>query len=255
MLTLYHWEPSLNSGEPFACLLEKGIPFRSRYVDLLKLKQHEPKFLALNPDGQVPVLVHDGKIVTGMSIMLQYIDDAFPKKPLTPKNLAEQYQVFFWVKYVEERIAPSLALLGWHMFTRPAIKPAILAKARKTIKRLPPERQGVWTKAIRDSYSENDLAMARDVLKMAVGKLEDALDHWPWLAGQTYSLADIALVFMVRAMRNVIPDVINAKATPKLWAWLKKMERRKAIKDTLDTARTKEPDKTFAPGPEPARWG
>ena len=255
MLTLYHWEPAPNSGEPLILLKEKGLPFHSRYVDVLKLKQHEPKFLALNPEGQVPVLVHDGKVITGMSIMLQYIDDVVPKKRLTPANLAEQYQVFFWVKYVEERIAPAIMELGWHQFTRPTLKPAFFDKAKKSIRKLPVERRQVWKQALKDSYSEQDLVLARDSLALAVGKLEASLTAWPWLAGQSYSLADIALVFMVRAMRNVIPDIVNAKATPKLWAWLKKMERRKAVKEVLDMARTNEPDRIFAPGPEMARWG
>ncbi len=255
MLELYHWEPALNSGEPLILLKEKCIPFRSRYVDLLKLKQHEPKFLDINPDGQVPVLVHDKKVVTGMSIMLQYIDDVFPKKPLMPADLGDQYQVFFWVKYVEERIAPAISLLGWHRFTRPTLKPAVIAKARKSVRKLPPERQAVWKQALKDSCADAEIGLARDSLALAVGKLEGALKHSPWLAGQSYSLADIALVFMARAMRNVIPDIMNAKATPKTWAWLKKLERRKAVNDVLALARTAEPDKIFAPGPEMARWG
>ena len=255
MLTLYHWEPGPNSGEPLILLKEKGIPFRSRYVDVLKQKQHDPKVLALNPEGQVPVLVHDGRAITGMSIMLQYLDYVFPKKKLTPDNLAEQYQVFFWVKYVEERIAPAIMELGWHQFTRPTLEPVFIDKAKKSMRKLPAERRQVWKQALKDSYSEQDLALARDSLALAVGKLEDSLKQWPWLAGQSYSLADIALVFMVRAMRNVIPDIVNAKATPNLWAWLRKMERRKAVKEGLEMARVGEPDKIFAPGPEMARWG
>jgi hypothetical protein len=60
MLELYHAEPVANSMKVLLCLKEKGIEFTSHYVDLLRFEQHQPEFVAINPNGQVPVLVHDG---------------------------------------------------------------------------------------------------------------------------------------------------------------------------------------------------
>jgi glutathione S-transferase len=255
MLELYHWGPTVNSGEVLVCLAEKRVGFRSRYVDLKRLKQHEGKFLALNPEGQVPLLVHDGKVITGTTILLQYVDEAFPKKPLMPAMPGERYEAYFWIKYTPERIAPAVSALGWHRIARPGISRDFIAKARKTIRKLPPERQGVWSKAIKDSYTEDELALFGETLTQAVAKMEAALAKASWIAGEGYSLADIALLFMARAMRVATPEILNAKAAPKTWAWLKKMERRRAVKDVLATARRAEPDKLFMPGPEPARWG
>ena len=98
-------------------------------------------------------------------------------------------------------------------------------------------------------------AFGENYVQEAVAKMEAALAKAPWIAGEGYSLADIALLFMARAMRVATPEILNAKAAPKTWAWLKKMERRRAVKDVLATARRAEPDKLFMPGPEPARWG
>jgi glutathione S-transferase len=63
MLKLYHAEPLANSLKCLIPLKEKGLAFESVYVDLHKFEQHEPWFVAINPDGQVPVLDHDGVIV------------------------------------------------------------------------------------------------------------------------------------------------------------------------------------------------
>ena len=79
-LELYHWEPCANSGELLILLHEKAIAFRSHYVDLLQFEQLSPAFLELNPRGQVPVLVHDGRVLTETTLILEYLDAVFPDR-------------------------------------------------------------------------------------------------------------------------------------------------------------------------------
>ena len=63
MLELHHYEPYANSMKCLICLEEKGLAFTSRYVDILRFEQHAAAFLKINPNGQVPVLVHDSKTI------------------------------------------------------------------------------------------------------------------------------------------------------------------------------------------------
>ena len=67
MLKLYHAEPMANSLKSLIPLKEKGLQFESIYVDLHKFEQHEPWFVKINPEGQVPVLIHDGNTITEAS--------------------------------------------------------------------------------------------------------------------------------------------------------------------------------------------
>ncbi|MDH4072418.1 MAG: glutathione S-transferase N-terminal domain-containing protein [Gammaproteobacteria bacterium] len=55
---LYHWESNANSGKPIIGLIEKGVVFESCYTDFLSFDQHKPEYLAINPNGTIPVLVH-----------------------------------------------------------------------------------------------------------------------------------------------------------------------------------------------------
>ena len=48
-LIYYHAEPVANSLKSMIPLKEKGLDFKSRYIDLHKFEQHEPWFLELNP--------------------------------------------------------------------------------------------------------------------------------------------------------------------------------------------------------------
>jgi len=85
-LIYYHAEPAANSLKSMICLHEKGLEFESRYVDLHKFEQHSEWFVAINPEGQVPVLVHDGAVITQTSVINEYLEDVFPENPLRPAD-------------------------------------------------------------------------------------------------------------------------------------------------------------------------
>src|SRR5215831_14175725 len=80
-LKYYHAEPLANSLKSMIPLLEKRLPWQSIYVDLHKFEQHEPWFVTINPEGQVPVLDHDGVIITHTTVINEYLEDAFPDAP------------------------------------------------------------------------------------------------------------------------------------------------------------------------------
>jgi glutathione S-transferase len=82
----YHAEPAANSLKTMIALKEKQIAFESIYVDLHKFEQHSDWFVKLNPEGQVPVLDHDGALITQTTVINEYLDDVFPEIPLRPAD-------------------------------------------------------------------------------------------------------------------------------------------------------------------------
>ena len=64
-----------------AALAEKGIPFRSREIDL---GEKPPEFLQLSPTGGVPLLVDEGNPVPESLAILELLDRRFPEPPLFP---------------------------------------------------------------------------------------------------------------------------------------------------------------------------
>jgi len=81
---LYHFWSSVCSVRCRMALEEKGVPWTSRYIDLFKFEQMEPGYLAINPDGLVPTLVHDGAPVRESTVINEYIDAAFEGPELVP---------------------------------------------------------------------------------------------------------------------------------------------------------------------------
>ncbi len=66
-----------------ATLVEKGVPWRSREIDL---GQKPGDFLAVNPAGGVPVLVDDGPPVVGSLAILEHLCRKWPEPPLFPRS-------------------------------------------------------------------------------------------------------------------------------------------------------------------------
>ena len=66
---------------------------------------------------------------------------------------------------------------------------------------------------------------------------EERLKKWQWLAGNTYSLADVNTYSMTASMPFFFSDFVNAKDTPRSLEWLQKMNERPGVKAALAMAR------------------
>ena len=66
----------------------KGIVPELRFVHLLKDggQQHNAEYKALNPQGLIPALVHDGHTITQSLAIIEYLDEIVPEPPLLPKD-------------------------------------------------------------------------------------------------------------------------------------------------------------------------
>jgi glutathione S-transferase len=82
MITLYHSAPSRSMVARWM-LEEVGEPYELHVLNLQKGEQKRPEYLAVNPMGKVPALVHDDVVVTEVAAICCYLADAFPKAGLT----------------------------------------------------------------------------------------------------------------------------------------------------------------------------
>ena len=137
MIELFHYEPYANSMKCLLCLAEKGIAFTSRYVDILKFEQHEPWFVKINPNGQVPVLVHDGRVVVESTVINEYLDDVFAETPQRPIDPRERADMRVWSKWVDEMLMPSVSMLGWQARFRPLFQSYDKREFERRLQRIP----------------------------------------------------------------------------------------------------------------------
>ena len=74
-LILYDFGNSVCCQKVRITLVEKGLTWEARKVDLFKTEQYDPQYLKLNPKGVVPTLVHDGTPVIESTLICEYLDD------------------------------------------------------------------------------------------------------------------------------------------------------------------------------------
>ena len=255
LLELYHWEPNGASARVLICLAEKALEFVSRYVDVLAFEQHRAQFLELNPTGEVPVLLHAGRVHTESSAICEYLEEVFPEQPLMPPDPRHRWEVRIWQKHVDDSIAASVSELAWHAYA-PPLDGAQRARLTAEVARaaVAPERREAWQAALA-GYGPEQLARARTRVLDAAQQAESALTASVWLVGGGYCLADIALFSYFRYLPALLSEDINDAVTPHIMHWLRTLDARAAVQQALAMGRCADPYRVAAPGPEQIRWG
>jgi glutathione S-transferase/GST-like protein len=249
MMHLYHWEPNAACARVLIALTEKGLEFQSHYVDVLAFEQHRPEFLKLNAMGETPVLVQGDEAFTESSYICEYLDELEPERPLMPKAPLARWKARAWQKYVDDYLAASISDLAWAAYGQKGGNFEAVAE-RVPVK----ERRDVWTRLAK-GLGEDDLDKARERVRLCVEKMEADLAAGPWLAGDDYSLADIAVYAYAAYLPKLTPELVDAAAAPRSADWLKRMGERPAVRAAMGMGRTRDPFATAAPGPEHVRWG
>jgi glutathione S-transferase len=231
MLKLYHAEPVANSLKTLIALKEKGLQFESVYIDLHKFEQHEPWFVAINPDGQVPVLDHDGAIITQTSIINEYLEDAFPGTPsLRPADAVGKARMRYWNKFCDEEVMNYVSMHGWHRMVAVIARSIEGGEFQKLVARIPLHEQREKWRTARSGFSEADLANATRKIEVAVDKVEKQLAQAPWLAGRAYSLADINFfAYCGTALQRMFPEMNLQVRAPRLVDWIERMRARPGV--------------------------
>lgn len=231
MLALYHFGPVANSLTALLCLLEKGLTFENRFLDSRKWEHHDPAFQALSPEGMVPILVHDGRVVRESTVINEYLDTVFPPPPLRPADpwLCAEMRVL--TKYVDEYFCPALTMIGAHRATRHASR-IDKGEMRNLLARMPNDEVRLkWQTVSNGGYAPEQLDDAQRRLANCVVRAERQLAHGEdWLLGSQYTLADIKWYSMASMLPRVLPETCNRDFSPAMCQWLDRMANRAPVR-------------------------
>jgi glutathione S-transferase len=136
-------------------LEEIGAPYRVEILDY-GTTMKAPDYLAINPMGKVPAIVHDGKVVTENAAICAYLADAFPKAGLAPEP-SERADYYRWLFFAAGPLEYAVTNNAFGM------KP-------------PPDREA---------------AVGYGNYKKALDTLEYAVTRMPFIAGDRFTAADL----------------------------------------------------------------
>ena len=238
MLDLYHGEPAANSLKSMLCLKEKGVEFNSHFVNLHEFEQHSPEYVKINPNGQVPALVHDSAVITESTLINEYVEDVFPERRLRPEDPVARWQMRFWTKFVDEYFCPALSVLGWQRIIKPMVQHLTPEEFEAKVQRIPlKEQQDKWRTAAKQAFPKEQLEDCERKVMVSINKIEAALSENEWVAGPDYTLADISCFAMMAGMPKFYGAILNDEQTPNCIDWHRRMMERPAVKATFAMAR------------------
>lgn len=106
MLTLF-LAPGSSSMAPHIALHEVGADFTPRLVSLKRRENRAPDFLALNPEGKVPLLLTPEGSLTEVAAILFWLARRHPAAGLLPEDAMGQAQVISWMCFLAATVHPA----------------------------------------------------------------------------------------------------------------------------------------------------
>jgi glutathione S-transferase len=231
MMILHHAWRSSASRRVRLCLAEKGLDYEGHHVDLEKMEHHSPEYLAINPLGVIPTLIHDGKPLHESGTICEYLDESFPDPPLRPDSPYERAEMRNWIRHIDGLIG-NLIIFNWRHHLQKTAEQWSDEELAERLKKIPSkERQEAWLRVARKPYTEEEREAARGKLvAQLLDRMEEALKPAGWLVGKAYSIADIAAVpFVKRIDEEIAPHEVTANKHPRVSQWWASIQARPAF--------------------------
>ena len=194
--TLYNAPQSTCSQRVRFVLNAKGLAFEEKKLDLLAGDQLKPDYLALNPNGVVPTLVHDGEVVIDSSVIIEYLDEIVPQgETFTPREPGERARMRSLMRFIDEMPAAAVRVPTFNLAFLPRFakmsEEEFLAFAESK-----PLRKEFMLAMGRKGFPEKEMKAALDRMNRTYERMEAAItaSGGPFLQGKQPTLADVAVM-------------------------------------------------------------
>ena len=235
MLDLYHHGSSVCAAKVRFALGEKGLKWQGHYLDILKGDQFAPEYQKLNPKAVVPTLVHDGQVIVESTVINEYIDETFADIPLKPASPVERAEMRLWTKAVDENLHPACGEITFASCHRHIVRRLPEEKFQAFLNSTPPiSVTAHWHERKKEIVMQGlDAPGLGETFRLYddyLGKMEKTLATQPWLAGATFSLADIAVAPYVNRLDMLGMAQMWERRRPRVTDWFSRIKARPAFK-------------------------
>jgi len=194
MLKIYGWRRS-RAARCMWVMEELGLAYEQMPLNPHAGETRTPEYLALNPSGKIPTLVHDEFVLSESVAINWYLASRFPGT-LLPRDPQLAAKVLQWTSWAVTELEPPLV--------------AIMREGRRAKEQVDAERITAWH---------------GEVHRMLDAVLEPALAGEYLLDGQGFTLADLN----VAAVAMVLPVFeISLDPHPRVAQWMKRCFAREA---------------------------
>jgi glutathione S-transferase len=197
MSLTFYYHPHSTAAVTLWELTELGTPHEKVKLDLSgKRDQDRPEFRALNPNGKVPVIVHDGIAIFESAAITMYLGEQFGvARGIYPEPGPRRGEAMTWIVWTNVTLVEAFS--RWW---------------RNTVDRFPAEQRNAAT-----------AEAAKGELAQLLGILEQSLAGKSWLVGNAFTLVDLHTVCFISYFKMCGLDLAPY---PNIAAWIGRTEAR-----------------------------
>ena len=232
-MTLYNAPQSTCSQRVRFVLNAKAMPFAEVKLDLLAGDQLKPDYLALNPNGVVPTLDHDGAIVIDSTVIIEYLDEVAPdRERFTPKDPVKRAAMRALMRFIDEMPAPAVRVPTFNLAFLPRFQ-AMSEEEFLAFAESKPLRKEFMLAMGRTGFPGKDMQAALDRLARTYERMDAAIadSGGPWLMGKDITLADIAVMPSLVRMDDLGTSNMWEKY-PRVVRWYERIRAHPSFKPT-----------------------
>ena len=198
MSLIFYYSPHSSASPVHWTLEELQIPYEKVALDLKAGDTKKPEFLKINPNGKVPVLVHNGVPICESAAIQIYLGETFGvEKGLYPPPGTQRAQVIMWIVWTNATLGEAMSRLGRNV--------------------------GEWAPA--DERNAKAGARALEEIRGMLQILEDALQGKNYLTGSSLTIADLHVASWIDYVKMM---QIDLSVYPALSAWATRCTSRPA---------------------------
>ena len=230
---LYNAPQSTCSQRVRFVLNAKGQPFEETKLDLLAGDQLKPEYLALNPNGVVPTLDHDGSIVIDSTVIVEYLDEVVPDDAnFTPREPVKRAAMRALMRFIDEMPAAAVRVPTFNLAFLPRFA-AMSEEEFLAFAESKPLRKEFMLTMGRKGFPQKDMDSALARLRRSYERMDDAIEEsgGPWLMGKEITLADVAVMPALVRM-NDLGRGGDWSDLPRVGKWFDMIRAQPAFKPT-----------------------
>ena len=230
--TLYNAPQSTCSQRVRFVLNAKGLPFQEHKLDLLAGDQLKPEYLALNPNGVVPTLDHDGNVVIDSSVIIEYLDEVVPQVTFTPRDPVKRAAMRSLMRFIDEMPAGAVRVPTFNLAFLPRF--AAMSEAEfLAFAESKPLRKEFMLAMGRTGFPQKEMDAAIGRLRRSYERMDQSIEDGggPWLLGKDITLADVAVMPALVRMHDLGLSS-QWQDLPRVVAWFDNIRAQPAFKPT-----------------------
>jgi glutathione S-transferase len=236
MLTLFHNNLSVCAQKVRLQLAEKKLDWESRHVDLVHGEHLRPEYLKLNPRGLVPTLVHDGTVVIESTVILEYLEDVFAEPSLRPLSPAARARMRVWAKIPDEGLHTACATISFASAFAEQLSAGLgPTELERRLAGMPDQdRANRQRTLMKEGFAAPFMRSAVRMYENTLDDMNRALEASDWLAGDEFSLAELALSPYLARMDRLGFDRLWQGRRANVAAWFERVRARPSFKVAID---------------------